>query len=56
MNITVKRKKFCEGCDNYISDKTKHFQSESQIVGSQQSSEIPSCPNMIVNKKSYIKY
>ena len=43
-------------CGKYISDKTKHFKSETHILRNQQISEIQTSPILFVYIKTYFVY
>ena len=47
---------WCEDCEKYITDKTRHFQSEIRKVKSQTSISPIITSGLIVNEKTYIKY
>ena len=62
-NDTKQQLVWCEDCDKYISDKTRHFQSENHINRSliqksqhqQQQKNFSQDVKIIVNEKTYMK-
>ena len=56
-NKTKQQNVWCEDCGKYITDKTRHFQSEIHKLKSQTTTpQLTITSGLIVNEKTYIKY